>query len=282
MLGTLYVVATPIGNLEDITLRALRILREVNLIACEDTRQTSKLLHHYAITCPTISYHAHNEKARTTTLINRLLAGENLALVSDAGTPLISDPGLPLIAAAIAANIPVVAIPGASALLAALVGSGWSLSDFYFIGFLPARSGERKRRLQAVAETASILVCYETPHRITAALTDLLAVLGPRPAIMARELTKLHEEFRRQSLPDLLASVQLQPPKGEIVLLIDLRADRDSISPAPRLATLSAAVAEKMRTTTLSKMAALKLVARERGISKSEAYRQLQQEETQL
>jgi 16S rRNA (cytidine1402-2'-O)-methyltransferase len=278
MSGTLYIVATPIGNLEDITLRALRILRSVDLIACEDTRQTSKLLHHYSINCPTISYHTHNEKGRTTGLIDRLLAGENLALVSDAGTPLISDPGSPLIAAALAANVTVVALPGASALLTALVGSGWDLTEFYFIGFLPARSGERKRRLQTVAPIPTILVCYETPHRIAAALSDLLAVLGPRPAVMARELTKMHEEFRRQSLADLLVSVQQQPPKGEIVLLIDLRTPLLEPALTTSAMTLQAAVAEKMQTNALSKMAALKLVARERGLSKSEAYRQLQQQ----
>src|SRR5690242_14159872 len=203
MPGTLYLIATPIGNLEDITLRALRVLKEVSILACEDTRQTNKLLQHFQIDVPTISYHEHNERERTEQLLERLAAGESIGLVSDAGTPAISDPGFILVREAIAKGIPVVPIPGASALLSALVGSGLPTEEFLFIGFLPARSGQRRKRLTELATIRSTLVCYESPHRITETLAEAFEILGPRRAVIARELTKLHEQFHRGTLEEL-------------------------------------------------------------------------------
>lgn len=272
--GTLYLVATPIGNLEDITLRALRILREVDLIACEDTRHTQKLLHHYEIRKPLVSYHAHNERQRAEELVARLGRGENIALVSDAGTPLVSDPGHRLVALAIERGIPVVPVPGASALLVALAASGFPPDEFLFVGFLPARAGERRRALERLAAEPRILVFFEAPHRLRASLEDALARLGDRRAVIARELTKLHEEFHRGTVRELLES--LPEPRGEMTVLI-AGAVKDKVSEASSATrgTLADRVEELIRTKGLDRKAALKQAARERGLSKRDAYRQL-------
>src|ERR1041385_3845884 len=221
MPGTLYIVATPIGNLEDITQRALRILREVDLIACEDTRHTQKLLNHFGIDTKTISYHEHNERERAAELCSILESGQSVALVSDAGTPLISDPGFRIVRAAIEKGISVVPIPGAAAFVTALAASGLATDQFYFAGFLPARASARRARLEELAAIPASLVLYEAPHRIAAALRDAMDVLGNREAIVARELTKLHEEFARGKLSEL--AERFSKPanaRGEIVLII--------------------------------------------------------------
>ena len=236
MAGTLYIVATPIGNLEDITLRALRVLREADLIACEDTRQTRKLLDHFGISKPLVSYHEHNELARAAELVERLEAGANIALVSDAGTPLISDPGYRLVAAAIAAGIPVVPIPGPSAALSALAGSGLATDAFRFCGFLPPKASQRRKTLEALQEERCTLIFYEAPHRILEALEDVEAVMGSRPVVVARELTKLHEEFLRGTAAEVRAQLAARPSvKGEITLLIGAaKAGRAPIRSAPK------------------------------------------------
>src|SRR5579863_6383634 len=201
--GRLYLVSTPIGNLEDITLRAIRILKEVDAIACEDTRHTQKLLNHYGIHKRLVSYHEHNENSRAPELISEILAGANIALVTDAGTPIVSDPGHRLVALCAENNIPVIPVPGASAALAALAASGISANRVLFVGFLPARQGERRRALADLANNPATLVFFEAPHRIAKMLADAAEVLGQRQAVLARELTKLHEEYLRGTLSDL-------------------------------------------------------------------------------
>ena len=216
--GTLFIVATPIGNLEDITLRALRILREVDVIAAEDTRHTGRLLHHYGITTPMLSLHEHNERGRIDTVLARLADGRSVALVSDAGTPLISDPGADLVAAARDANARVEALPGASAVLAALVASGLADGEFTFLGFPPKKHHERMAWLRRAASEPRTLVIYEAPHRVRASLADMADAFGDRDAVLARELTKIHEEFVRGTCRQLLDSVE--SPKGEYVIVI--------------------------------------------------------------
>jgi 16S rRNA (cytidine1402-2'-O)-methyltransferase len=273
MTGRLYLVATPIGNLEDITHRALRILREADLIACEDTRHTRKLLDHYGISKPVISYHEHNEAARAQELVERLRADATVALVSDAGMPLVSDPGYRVVAAAIAAGIPVIPIPGPSAVVAALAASGLATDSFYFGGFLPAKSGQRIRTLEAVRENPSTLIFYEAPHRILATLADVEKVLGPRHVVVARELTKIHEEFLRGAVAEVRATLESRSPaKGEITLLIG-KADVQPADPT----TLEEAV-EACERAGMSRMDAIKEVARKRGLSKREVYKQTQRE----
>src|SRR5262249_12342902 len=213
----LYIVATPIGNLEDITLRALRVLREVNLIACEDTRRTRKLLAHYQISKPLVSYHEHNERDRTTELIKKLESGLDIAIVSDAGTPLVSDPGFHIVRAALDKQIPVVPIPGPSAAITAMSASGLPVREFTFVGFLPARSGARRARLNALAAVETTLVLYEAPHRIQETIKDALEILGDRECVLAREITKIHEEFVRGRLSEIKARDSV---RGEVVLLI--------------------------------------------------------------
>lgn len=276
--GALYLVATPIGNLEDISLRALRILKEVDLIACEDTRQSKKLLARYDIHKPLESYHEHNEAARATELLSRLRAGAKIALVSDAGTPLVSDPGHRLVSLCADNKIPVVPIPGPSALTTALVGSGMDVSQFVFIGFLPARSGERRRELQALAADPRTLVFYEAPHRLALMLEDALEILGDRDAVIARELTKLHEEFRRGRLSELANELRSRAPRGEITVIVGAG---KGLSQSVRGDGIAADVAlpdrikEVMDSQKLDQKAALKQVARERGLNKREAYKQL-------
>lgn len=221
MSGRLYVVATPIGNLADITLRAVRVLGEVDVVAAEDTRTTRKLLTHHDVHTPLVSYHRHNEDERTSQLLERLRAGESVALVSEAGTPSISDPGHRLVEAAIADGIPVEALPGPSALLTALVVSGLPTEGFVFDGFLPRRSSDRRRRLEAVAEEPRTLVLFEAPHRLDACLADVLDVLGDRQIAMCRELTKLHEEIRRGRVSEIIDGLKRYPVKGEIVLVVE-------------------------------------------------------------
>jgi 16S rRNA (cytidine1402-2'-O)-methyltransferase len=220
MAGTLYIVASPIGNLEDITLRALRILKEVDLIAAEDTRHTKKLLVHYGIITPLTSYHLHNENAKSASLVQRLSSGCRIALISDAGTPIISDPGFRLVQGAIHAGIPVVPIPGPSALTAVLGASGLPTDRFAFEGFLPARKAERRERLRELREEQRTLVFYEAPHRVKESLQDLLEVLGDRQVVLGREMTKLHEEFIRGSVSELAALAKTKEWRGEMTLVV--------------------------------------------------------------
>src|SRR5213594_4063639 len=218
--GCLYLVGTPIGNLEDVTLRALRILKEVDQIACEDTRHTQKLLTHYDIHKPLVSYHQHNELTRAPELVVALERGAKIALVSDAGMPLVSDPGHRLVTLCLQHRIPVVPIPGPSALLASLSASGLPNEEFLFVGFLPARSGERRRALERLRIEDHTLILYEAPHRIAECVADAREILGDRPACLAREVTKLHEEFRRGKLSQIAASLKERPARGEITLLL--------------------------------------------------------------
>jgi len=270
MPGVLYVVSTPIGNLEDITFRALRILRESDLIACEDTRQTRKLLDHFGIAKPTVSYHEHNESARAGELVDRLLSGENIALVSDAGTPLVSDPGYRVVVAAIAAGITVTPIPGPSAALAALSASGLAPDSFRFCGFLPAKTTQRKKLLEELKRETCTLIFYEAPHRILDALDDIAAVLGPREVVIARELTKLHEEFLRGPAPDIRARLAERPViRGEITILIG-----KSAIPEPDDTPIADAV-RALEQQGVPRMEAIKQVAKARGLHKRDVYRAL-------
>ena len=273
--GCLYLVATPIGNLEDITLRALRILKEVDQIACEDTRHSLKLLNHYDIHKPLISYHEHNELTRAPELVLAMENGSSIALVSDAGMPLVSDPGHRLVTLAIRHHIPVVPIPGPSALLAALSASGLPNEEFLFVGFLPARSGERRRDLEHLRIEERTMIFYEAPHRIADTVADALAILGNRPACLAREVTKLHEEFRRGKLFDLVQFLGDHPAKGEITLLIGPPEPAASGAHADTSQSLAARVEELIRQAKLDRKQALKLAAKERGITRRDAYRQL-------
>jgi 16S rRNA (cytidine1402-2'-O)-methyltransferase len=271
--GTLYVVATPIGNLEDITHRAVRILREADLIACEDTRQTRKLLDHYAIAKPTVSYHEYNEAARAEELVRKLQAGATVAQVSDAGMPGISDPGYRLIKLAIEKSIPVVPVPGPSALIAALVGSGLPADAFEFHGFLPAKSGQRRTALESLRSNRHTIVVYEAPHRIRETLEDIVAMLGAeRPVVLARELTKVHEEFIRGTAKEVLQRLQDRETKGEITLLIG--AGESQPAAAPR--NLGERLRQIMQEHKQDEKGALKILAKEQGLSKSVVYRELQ------
>jgi 16S rRNA (cytidine1402-2'-O)-methyltransferase len=269
MSGLLYVVATPIGNLEDITYRAVRILKEVDWIACEDTRTTRRLLDHYGISRPTLSYHEHNETGRAAELIARIQQGETGALVSDAGTPLLSDPGYRLVHAAAEAGVRVEALPGPSALRAARVVSGLPTDRFLFAGFLPAKQGQRRHVLESVAEEAATLVFYEAPHRITETLEDITATLGQRPVVVGRELTKLHEETLRGTADEIRESlIARDAVRGEFVVMIgkaEASAGASEVPIGTMIETLIGAGIERME--------AIKTVARERGLSKREVYK---------
>jgi len=219
----LYVVATPIGNLADITLRAVEILKSADVIAAEDTRRSGMLLKHFEIKKPFVSYHEHNEATRTLQLVERLARGENIALISDAGTPGLSDPGLRLIRECIKRQLPFTIVPGASSILAALIGSGFSTEKFFLGGFLPVKPGQRERELQAAAERDETAIFFESPYRLTKTLTACIDVMPDRQLCVARELTKKFEEFRRGTASELLAHYQAHPPKGEIVLVISGR-----------------------------------------------------------
>ena len=225
MSGTLYVVATPIGNLEDISMRALRVLREVDLIAAEDTRHTRGMLTHFDIHTPLTSFFMGNEREKTAHIVAQILGGKSVALVSDAGTPCISDPGYPLLVAAIEAGVSVVPIPGASALAASLSAAGLPTDRFTFIGFLPDKSGKRCNALAPLAEIPHTLVFYVSPWKAPAVVRDCLSVLGERRACLCRELTKIHEEFRRATLSELAAQLEAKPPKGEMVLVVAGRSE---------------------------------------------------------
>jgi 16S rRNA (cytidine1402-2'-O)-methyltransferase len=268
--GTLYVVATPIGNLEDITLRALRILGEVDQIACEDTRHTRKLLDRHGISKPLVSYHEHNERTRAEEILAELQAGKTIALVSDAGTPLIADPGYRLVAEARARGVTVSPIPGASALVSALSASGLPTDSFVFGGFLPAKKTQRRKVLEGMKGYSATLVFYEAPHRILEALDDIAEVLGARRVTLARELTKIHEEFLTGEALELRDSLSKRASiKGEITLVIGkseaVKADATPIEEA----------FEKLLEAGVSRMDAMKTVARERGLSKREIYQRL-------
>jgi 16S rRNA (cytidine1402-2'-O)-methyltransferase len=279
----LYLVATPIGNLADITLRALDVLKRVDRIACEDTRQTQKLLNHFSISTPTISCHAHNERHRAAELIEALKSGGRIALVSDAGMPGISDPGTWLVNEAIAAGVPVIPIPGANAALSALIASGLPTGEFHFIGFLPEKSGARRTRLEAIAtqprEAAQTLIFYEAPHRITDTLADLESVWGPTLRVVAaRELTKLHEEFHRGSVAEVRRDLASRDRiRGEFTLLVEAPAQSvtDLVQKEEKI---SDRVARLQSESGIDEKEALKRLARERGQSKSELYRELQRE----
>jgi 16S rRNA (cytidine1402-2'-O)-methyltransferase len=276
MPGTLYIVATPIGNLEDLTHRALRVLGEVEVVACEDTRRTRLLLNHFGIKTKTLSYHEHNERERAEQICKLLLAGKDVALVSDAGTPLINDPGFRLTSAAIQLNLPVVPIPGPTALISALVVSGLPSEQFLFAGFLPSRANARRQKLEELAAIEATLVLYEAPHRIAATLKDALEVLGNRQATVARELTKLHEEIARGSLRELIERFgDGSAVRGEIVLVISNAAVAETsgdgaVEPASR--RLIERVSE-LESEGLDAKLALKKAARELGLKRDEAYR---------
>jgi 16S rRNA (cytidine1402-2'-O)-methyltransferase len=274
---SLYLVGTPIGNLEDITLRALRVLKEVDVIACEDTRQTQKLLNHYAIATRTTSYHEHNEMTKSAELVKEMQEGASVALVTDAGMPGISDPGYRLVALATRHHVPVVPIPGASAFLSALVASGLPTDSFRFNGFLPAKRGERRAAMEEVKNSSRTQIFYEAPHRIVEALEDVVEILGkPRHVAVARELTKVHEEFLRGKAAEVLENLKSRDAvKGEITLLI-ARAEEDAQADALVRPGIRQRVAEIMAEEKVDEKAALKKAAKERGISKSEAYREWQ------
>ena len=282
--GTLYLVATPIGNLEDITTRARRVLGEVDLVACEDTRHTRQLLERFQIRARTVSYHEHNEQERATELAALLAQGRSIALVSDAGTPAISDPGFRLVRAAIERGARVVPVPGATAFVAALISSGLPTDEFFFAGFLPARTHARRRRLMELARYPTTLIFYETPHRIAEALRDAHELLGEREAVVARELTKLHEELARGRLSQLAARfADEQTARGEMVVILDRKVitdERSSAQGEDAPASLAARVAA-LEAEGLDQRAALKRAARELGLSRSEAYRRLVSERSE-
>ncbi len=273
MTGTLYLVATPIGNLADISLRAIETLKAVDVIACEDTRHSRKLLNHYGISKKLISYHKRNERERSAELIERIRAGELVAVISDAGTPGINDPGYVLVSEAVAAGLPVVAVPGPAAFVTAAVVSGLPTASIFFGGFLPSRKGERRRRLEQVRGIPATLVFYESPHRLAASLADCLEILGDRMAAVARELTKLHEEISRGTLAELSKRFAAANVKGELILVIDRASGEKMLVESAE--TLGERV-QQLESGGMDRKAALKAAAKEFGLSRSEAYRRLQ------
>jgi 16S rRNA (cytidine1402-2'-O)-methyltransferase len=275
MTGTLYLVATPIGNLEDITQRAVRVLREVDLIACEDTRHTRVLLNHYGIKTKLLSYHEHNERERAVELSELLAGGASIAVVSDAGTPGINDPGFRLVNDAIRRGARVVPVPGPTAFVAALIASGLPTDEFFFGGFLPARATQRRARLLQVRSLNSTLIFYEAPHRIAQTLSDAREILGEREASVARELTKLHEEIARGPLSELAERFASgDAARGEMVLVIDRNVIGVEMDETDSELDIAARVVA-LESEGLDNRAALKRVARELGLSRSEAYRRL-------
>jgi len=276
--GILYVVSTPIGNLEDITHRAVRVLSEVDVIACEDTRHTRKLLNHYGVNTKTVSYHEHNERERAAELLESLESGLDLAIVSDAGTPGISDPGFRIVRLALENGVPVVPVPGPTALISALVASGLPSDEFFFGGFLPARKSQRRTRLMELASIPATLVFYEAPHRIAESLRDAREILGEREAVIARELTKLHEEILRGRLSELAQrfSTGEDGARGEMVLMIH----RKVIVGATRASDSSeiSSVVAALEAEGVDARSALKKAAKKLGISRDEAYRRLSAE----
>ena len=276
MAGTLYLVATPIGNLEDITYRAVRILGQAGLIACEDTRQTRKLLEHFGLRKPLISYHEHNEAARAPQLIKKLEGGSDVALVSDAGTPLVSDPGYALVNAALASGIPVVPVPGVSAVLTSLSASGLPSDSFHFVGFLPLKGSRRRQALDQIRDLETTVILYEAPHRILRTLDDLREALGDRPMVAAREMTKLHEEFLRGTAESIRKTLAGRPSvKGEFTIVIGKPGAPTRHEHNPR--EIRAAVEGLVRQGQ-SKMEAIKSVARDLGTPKRTVYRILEED----
>jgi len=272
---SLYIVATPIGNLFDLSPRAAETLASVSAIACEDTRQTRKLLDHLSLQKPLLAFHEHNERDRTPELIARLQSGESLALVSDAGTPLISDPGYRLIDAALDANIPIIPIPGPCAAITALSASGLPTDAFYFGGFFHSKTTQRQKQLEGISHLPATLIFYEAPHRILEALTDIEVTLGPRPVVLARELTKIHEEFLRGTPAQLHSTLAARPViKGEFTVLIGKGSPETTPAGQHPQLPLAEAVAS-LEAQGISRMDAIKQAARERGLSKREAYRLL-------
>jgi 16S rRNA (cytidine1402-2'-O)-methyltransferase len=278
MRGKLYLVATPIGNLGDISIRALDILRSVDLIACEDTRHTQKLLNHFEIRTKTISYHEHNEAERAEQLLSKLSSGSSVAVVSDAGTPGINDPGYFVVQKAISIGADIVPIPGPVAYINAVIASGLPTDSIYFGGFLPPKKNDRKRRLEELRSTPATLAFYETPHRILVALSDCIEILGDRRAATARELTKLHEEFVRGSISEIISSFSDVKPRGEFVLVIDRERESDMQS-KDELASLPERVAE-LESEGMGRKDAMKKAAKEFGLSRSEAYRMIHSRST--
>ena len=272
MSGILYVVGTPIGNLEDITFRAVRVLREVDRIACEDTRQTRKLLDHYGISKPTVSYHEHNEQARSDELIRQLEGGKNIAMVSDAGTPLIADPGFRVVREARERGIQVVPIPGPSALVTALSAAGLPTDSFAFLGFLPPRSGQRRKALQDSRSLGMTVIFYETPHRIQDALADMAEALGNAPIVLGRELTKMHEEFLSGTAAELRTALEARSAvKGEFTVIVG-KSDAQPVQTIGIEQEVAALIGSGV-----PRMDALKQVARRRGLSKREVYKSVQE-----
>jgi 16S rRNA (cytidine1402-2'-O)-methyltransferase len=271
----LYLVGTPIGNLEDITLRAVRILKEADQIACEDTRHTQKLLTHYDIHKPLVSYHEHNELTRAPELVMAMEQGAKIALVSDAGMPLVSDPGHRLVTLCLRHKIPVVPIPGPSALLASLSASGMPTEEFLFVGFLPARSGERRRALERLRIEERTIILYEAPHRVEECVADVLEILGDRPACLAREVTKVHEEFVRGKLSEIRSAIEERPPRGEITLILGPSDAAERHAQADSSQSLAARVEELMHQAKLDRKEALKLAAKERGLTRRAAYNEI-------
>lgn len=274
MPGTLYLVATPIGNLQDISFRAIDTLKSVDIVACEDTRHTRKLLNHFGISKKLVSYHEHNEAERANELAELLKEGKSIAVVSDAGTPGVSDPSFRIVQTAYEIGAPVVPVPGPVAFVSAAIASGLPTDSLFFGGFLPSKAGERRRRLRETEEIPATLVFYEAPHRLAKSLADCLEILGDRQAAVARELTKMHEEIVRGGLSELGERFEVGTVKGEIVLVIDRRAGK---APTAETDSLSDRVAE-LESGGLDRKSALKQAARERGVSKSEAYRIVQSE----
>lgn len=269
MIGKLYIVATPIGNLEDITLRALRVLKEVDLIAAEDTRQTLKLLNHYEINKPLISYHRHNEETKSEILIEKLRNGENIALVSDAGTPGICDPGEDVIKKAIEDNIEVIPIPGACAMINALIVSGISTKEFEFLGFLPLNKKLRRQKLKEIENSSKTIIIYEAPHKMKTTLGDLKEILKDRKIVLARELTKIHEEFIRKSIDELLS--EIDTIKGEMILIIE--GNKIDTEECKNFDEISLEDHYKLyEEKGLNKKEIIKQIAKDRNVNKNEIY----------
>lgn len=268
MLGKLYVVATPIGNLEDITLRALNVLKDVNVIAAEDTRHTLKLLNHFQISKPLISYHRHNEETKTQILIQKLKEGQNIALVSDAGTPGICDPGEEVIKACIEHDIQVIPIPGACAMINALIASGIDTKEFIFIGFLPLHKKLRKEKLSEIEKANKTVIMYEAPHKLNSTLKDLQGILGDRRIVLARELTKIHEQFIRGTIDELIR--QSGNLKGEMILIIE---KQEAPIENRNFAELSLEEHYKLyEKQGLEKKEIIKKIAKDRNVNKNEIY----------
>lgn len=276
--GKLFIVSTPIGNLGDISSRALEVLSSVDLIACEDTRHTQKLLNHFGIKKKTISYHEHNERERSDELAKMLISGSTVALVSDAGTPGISDPGNELVKRAIELGIEVTPIPGAAAFAAAASASGLPTDKIFFEGFLPAKRTERRKRLTELRPIGATLIFYEAPHRIASTLTDCFDILGNRWASLARELTKVHEEFLRGKISSIISTVSSAKARGEYVLIIDRERESDLERPSIGRPLISERIAE-LEAAGDDRRTALKKAAKEYGLSRSEAYRKLHSEQ---